>query len=241
MREQITMGVWPGRFKVKAEVDLASDLDVSRGTIRKALEALIAEGLLTQTHGRGTYVTPHVLEQPLADRLVTFSEDLIGKGIAFETQVCEQMLIPARGRVAMQLNVSAGVQIFYLRRVRRVEGIPVALLNNYVVCDRCPGIDKIDFTSERLFHALEDRFGLTVSHGVRTFEAQAADREVAYQLGIEAGDPVMFVEQITRTDDGSVIEFSDIWLSGDRFRLTASVRRAGKSELGFDLSVLPPR
>ena len=51
MEEQIRSGVWPARFKLKAEVDLARDLDVSRGTVRKAISDLIAEGLLTQTHG----------------------------------------------------------------------------------------------------------------------------------------------------------------------------------------------
>ena len=87
IREQIAAGAWPPRFKLKAEVDLATELDVSRGTVRKAISDLMAEGLLTQTHGRGTFVSPHVVEQPLADRLVTFSEDLISKGIPFETRV----------------------------------------------------------------------------------------------------------------------------------------------------------
>ena len=112
------------RFKLKAEVDLARDLDVSRGTVRKAISDLIAEGLLTQTHGRGTFVTPHVVEQPLADRLVTFSEDLISKGIAYETQVLEQEVTAAKGRIAALLNVAPGERVFYLKRVRRVEGEP---------------------------------------------------------------------------------------------------------------------
>lgn len=240
MREQIICGAWPGRFKLKAEIDLAAELDVSRGTIRKALAALIAEGLLTQTHGRGTFVTPHVLEQPLADRLITFSEDLIVKGIAFETEVIEQALVPARGRVALHLNVSAGTQVFFLRRLRRVEHVPVALLNNYVVSERCPGIEAVDFVNYRLFQTLEERYGLRVTNGHRTFQAQGAEREVAQQLGLETHDPVMHVEQVTYVEDGDAIEFSDIWLSGDHFRLTAAVQRTGRSDIGFAVSVLHP-
>ena len=106
IKGQIESGAWPPRFKLKAEVDLAAELNVSRGTVRKAIADLIAEGLLTQTHGRGTFVSPHVVEQPLADRLVTFSEDLISKGIPFETKVLEQAVVQAQGRVAAMLRTA---------------------------------------------------------------------------------------------------------------------------------------
>ncbi|MBK8049871.1 MAG: GntR family transcriptional regulator [Anaerolineales bacterium] len=160
IREQIATGAWPARFKLKAEVDLAKELDVSRGTVRKAISELMAEGLLTQTHGRGTFVTPQVVEQPLADRFVTFSEDLISKGIPFETRVLEQAGFAARGRVAALLEIPPGERGFFLRRVRLVSGEPLILLNNYVVYRRCPGVEEADFTTERLFQVLEEQYAL---------------------------------------------------------------------------------
>ena len=239
MRVQIATNAWPARFKLKAEVDLAAELDVSRGTVRKAYADLIAEGLLTQTHGRGTFVSPHVVEQPLADRLVTFSEDLISKGIPFETRVIEQAILRAQGRVATLLRVPTGAEVFYLRRVRLVEGEPLILLNNYVEYAHCPGIETTDFAAERLFHVLEERYQLRLENGQRTFQAIAADDEVAQVLEMEAGDPVMHVEQQALLEDGTVIECSDIWLSGDRFRLVAAVSRPGRNGLGIGMTVLP--
>ena len=212
VREQIAVGIWPARFKLKAEVDLAKDLGVSRGTVRKAITELMAEGLLIQTHGRGTFVAPHVVEQPLADRLITFSEDLISKGIAFETRVIEQAVITPKGRVAAQLELRPGAKVFYLRRVRLVDGEPLILLNNYVVYAACPGVEAIDFTSERLFQVLEERYDLKLARGRRTFQAQAADRETAHLLEMAQGDPVMNVEQLAFLEAGAVIECSDLWL-----------------------------
>ena len=236
---QITSGAWPPRFKLKAEVDLAQDLNVSRGTIRKAIADLIADGLLTQTHGRGTFVSPHVVEQPLADRLVTFSEDLISKGIPFETRVIEQAVTPAQGRIAAMLRIAPGAEVFYLRRVRLVEGEPLILLNNYVVYARCPGIEKFDFTTARLFQVLEDHYHLSLENGRRTFQAIAANHDVAQRLAMAQGDPVMHVEQQALLEDNTVIECSDIWLSGDRFRLVAAVSRPGRAAIGMTVAVVP--
>lgn len=239
MRDQIDSGAWAPRFKLKAEVDLARELAVSRGTIRKAIAELTADGLLTQTHGRGTFVTPHVVEQPLADRLVTFSEDLISKGVPFDTEVIEQSVVGARRRVATLLQLQPGASVFYLRRRRLVEGEPLILLNNYVVYAACPGVETVDFTTVRLFQALEERYGLRLARGVRTFQAQAAERDTAQLLDMAPGDPVMHVEQLAFLEDGQVIECSDLWLRGDRFRLTAAVSRTGRGNLDFSMSVIP--
>jgi DNA-binding GntR family transcriptional regulator len=239
MEEQIRTGVWPPRYKLKAEVDLAHDLHVSRGTVRKTIGDLIAEGLLTQTQGRGTFVAPQAVDQPLADRLVTFSEDLISKGIAFETQVLDSAILPARGRIAARLNVDPGEDIFFLKRIRSVAGEPVIVLHNYVVLARCPGIERVDFTTERLFQALEERYGLKLMRGERTFQAQAAGAEAAELLNLPAGSPVMHVEQLTFLEDGAVIECSDLWLRGDWFRLVAALNRTGRGNLGLAVSVVP--
>ena len=173
IRDQIAVGAWPPRFKLKAEVDLAAELAVSRGTVRKAIAELMAEGLLIQTHGRGTFVAPHVVEQPLADRFVTFSEDLISKGVPFETRLLDHVVLAARGHVATLLRVNPGAKVFYLRRVRLVDEEPLILLHNYVVYERCPGIETVDFAVERLFQALEERYGLRLVAGHRTFQARA--------------------------------------------------------------------
>jgi DNA-binding GntR family transcriptional regulator len=237
IERQITLGVWPPRFKLKAEVDLAKELQVSRGTLRTAIGELIAGGLLMQIHGRGTFVAPRVVEQPLAERLVTFSEDLISKGIVYETQVLEQAVLPAKGKAALRLNLTASEQMFYLKRVRLVGEERVIVLHNYVVWASCAGIETLNFTKERLFEVLEETYQLRLMRGERTFQAQAANAEVAALLNMAEGEPVMHVEQLTYLDNGDVIECSEIWLRGDCFRLVAAVNRVGKGNIGLALAV----
>jgi GntR family transcriptional regulator len=241
IQEQIVGGVWPKRHKLPSEADLAAELEVSRGTVRKAIADLAARGLLVRTHGRGTFVAPDALEQPLADQMVTFSEDLITRGIPFQTSVVEQALVPAGHRIAERLGIKPGRRVFLLKRVRMVADTPLILLHNYVVHDVCPGIEALDFTHVRLFEVLEDQYGLQIDHGRRTFQAQVSDENTAAFLDLVEGDPVMHIEQQTFLRNDRLIEFSDLWLRGDQFRLSALVRRHSHSEAaaGLAVSLLP--
>lgn len=226
MYQQIVQGHWPEHYKLKSEVDLSNELGVSRGTVRKAISELIAEGMLVSIHGRGTFVaSTSKLEQPLVEHLVTFSEDLIRRGIPFETEVLEQAVIAPSERVASLLSVPPGGKVFFIKRVRSVAQLPLIVLHNYVAHDRCPGIEQVDFTRHRLFEVLEEQFHLEIDWGRRTFEARTADEEVETLLNIAECAPVVYMEQLVYLSDGSPVELSDLWLRGDRFRISATVQR----------------
>ncbi len=225
VRQQIISGVWPEHYKLSSETDLAAKLQVSRGTIRKAIAELISQGLLVQIHGRGTFVSSRTLESPLAERLLTFSDDLLDKNIPFETRVLETAVITPGQRVLSLLSIPPSGRAFYLKRLRIVADTTRVLLCNYVVYDFCHGIERVDFTVKRLFETLERNFKLQLDWGRRCFQAQAAPEDVAPVIGVQPGEPVMYMEQIAYLRDGSPIEMSDMWVSGAHFRLSAIVKR----------------
>lgn len=224
MRQQIASGNWVEHYKLKSENDLALELNVNRGTVRKATDALIADGLLVRIHGRGTFVASKTLEQPLAESLMTSSEDLISKSIPFKTHVLAAAVRQPSARVASLLSIQPESPVFYLKRLRDI-GQTRVLLENYVVYNRCTDIEQVDFTRHRLFEVLENRFKLRLDWGRRDFEAQLAGRDIAEILTIAPGDPVMYMQQVTYLNDGSPIELSDLWVSGKDFRLSAIVKR----------------
>jgi DNA-binding GntR family transcriptional regulator len=235
INQQISSGTWPEHFRIPSEVDLAQQLRVARGTVRKAIADLMQKGTLISIHGRGTFVSSKTLEQPLADQLIAFSEDLINKGIPFETQVIEQTLIIPSSNIASLLSIH-DEPVLYLKRVRRIHNKPIVILENYVVASMCPGIEKEDFQQQRLFETLEKKYGIQLGWGWRTFQAKTASDEIAKLLEGESCDPVMYMEQIVHQKDGLPIEFSVVWLKGDSFRLSAIVKRdkaeiSSKSEI----------
>lgn len=225
MREQIESGKWPEHYQLKSEIDMSAELGVSRGTLRKAISDLIDAGLLIRLHGKGTFVASQTLEQPLADNLISFSEDLIKKGLAFDTRVLEQRLMPPPAEVASLLNVAGNGQVLFLNRVRSVDNMPIVALNNYVVAENCPGIETVDFERNRLFDVLENQYRLDLSWGQRTFQAKMAGDTIAPHLKLSPQDPILYVEQTVYLRDDIPIEFSQIWFRGDSFRLSAIVDR----------------
>lgn len=225
MRNQIVSGAWPEHYKVTAEEELSEKLAVNRGTLRKAISGLVDEGLLITVHGKGTFVASKQLEQPLAESFVTFSEGLIGRGIPFHTSVILQEVRTPDPTSASLLNLTTARDAFYMERIRFVAGKPVILLYNHVVNAYCSGIERLDFSRERLFDVLENRYSLLIDWGQRNFEARVATHEVASRLDLQAGDPVMYLQQVSYLKDGTPIELSDIWIRGDTFRLSAQVKR----------------
>ncbi len=225
MNRQVDSGAWPEHYKLKPETELAAELGVNRGTVRKAIAELVAKGRLVSLHGRGTFVASQTLEQPLAERLITFSEDLLEKKIPFETCVLDQSVIVPPPSVASLLSIPPERKVFFLKRVRKVAQQPLILLHNYVVYDCCPGIETVDWPRHRLFEILEKRFKLDLAWGRRIFQAQTADQTVATHLDLEPGAPVMFLEQLVYQRDGTPIEYSNVWLRGNRCRLSAVVKR----------------
>jgi DNA-binding GntR family transcriptional regulator len=228
IRYQITSLAWPEHYQLRAENDLAAELGVSRGTVREAVTKLIEEGLLIRIHGKGTFVSTRHLEQPLAERMVSFSEDLIDKGIPFQTQVLDQSIVHAPQPVASLLSVTPDTEVLHLKRRRFVRQMPVIVIENYILLGKCPGVERVDFTHHRLLATLEVDFGLQLDWARRTFEAQRAGEEIARLLGIAVGDPVMRMNQILYLKDASPIETSNVWLRGEGFRLSAIVNRHAK-------------
>jgi len=226
LRAQVLSGRWRQNHKLSSETELADLFGVSRGTVRKAVEELIDEGLLTRIHGKGTFVSDKMLEQPLAQELISFSEDLLLQGIPFTTQVLESGFTAAEGDVAESLSIGYGAPVFFLNRVRIVWESPLVLLQNFVNPALCPGIEKVDFQANRLFEIIEGKFGLRIGWGHRSFEAQIASGDVGRLLNVEEGHPVMYMDQVAYLIDSSPIEVSRIWIRGDHYRITTSVHRS---------------
>jgi DNA-binding GntR family transcriptional regulator len=225
LRAQISSGAWPAHFRLKPEPELARDLGVSRGTLRRALATLIAEGALVQVRGKGTFVTSTVVEPAIAQKLTTLSEDFADQGVPLTTRVLRCRLTKPPACVAALLELEGDGALLELIRLRSTTAGPVAVLANYVRTDLAPGIEQVDFESETLFGALANRYQLYITSGRRTFTATAAGEEHAAQLDVPVGSPLQYLEQVTYLAGGVPIEYSDVWIRSDRLRVTSLLSR----------------
>jgi GntR family transcriptional regulator len=225
IRERIHRGDWPPGSRLLAEPELAAVLGISRGTVRRAISTLSEDGLLTQVQGRGTFVTAAGPRTGQAERLSTLSEDLGLYGGASTIEVLAAGLQPAPERIALRLGIQTGETVLALLRLRRLGGLPAAVLYNWVRAELTPGIENLDFGGLQLFEVLEGRYGLTIDSASRRFSAVAAQSEAAALLEIAVGSPLQHVEQVTSLTDGRSVEFSDIWIVSSLITITTRLPR----------------
>lgn len=240
MREQIRSENWLVGKKITPENELAQNLNVSRGTVRSAIEQLIDLGLLVRSHGRGTYVAAPVMAQPLTTGFITIAEDLNEKRIPFITEVLQKKIIIPPEDVRVCLQVAENEKVFFLERVRVVDNCRVYYLRNYVTLNRCEGILEQDFRKNRLFSVLENIYNLELDRGRREIMAQSAGEQIAEILDISKSFPVMYLNQQTFLRDHQPIEYSHVWIRGDCIRLVADLQRnayesGGTTKLDFSM------
>ncbi|MFI9638772.1 GntR family transcriptional regulator [Micromonospora sp. NPDC051925] len=225
IRAKILSAQWPPHYRLRSEPELAADLGISRGTLRRALSTLIRDGLLVQVRGRGTFVTSTAIEPSIAQKLTTLSEDFARQGVSVTTQVVSHEVMAAPSPVAALLDLHPGQLVLRLERLRSSTVGPVAWLVNYVRIDLAPGLDRADLADRSLFGLLENDYGLKISTGRRTFTATAATGRIAAALGVAESFPLLYLEQITYLADGRPIEYSDVWIHSDRMRVTSLLSR----------------
>ncbi|MBX6765334.1 MAG: GntR family transcriptional regulator [Rubrobacteraceae bacterium] len=224
IRDLINSGHWPRHYKLKAEDELALEFGVSRGTVRQALQSLVEEGLLTQIQGKGTFVAASTRDLPLAQRLVTMHEVLAATGEEFTTEVLNREVVQGDENIRTLLSLPSEGKLLYLRRRLVVEKEPIVVMENHVPLALCPKLTEIDFSRVPLFEAIEKDCGLEIGWGQRNFAAMVAG-EKAGLLDADPNEPVLYLEQISYLTDGVPIEYSEVWVRGQKLRLTTILSR----------------
>ena len=212
MREKIYAREWAMRRQIPSEHELMAQFCISRGTVRRAIKSLVGEGLLVQEHGRGTFVAENGISHPAGVRPLSFADSLHAQGKDFVTHVLVNQVLPAPQAVASELGIDVGTDVLFLRRVRTVEGEPVICQEGWFNLVACPGLEKVDFTRESAFNAVEETSGCKIVYSRIHYTARVAGKEYGGYLGCDEAAPVLMLEQTIRLEDDRAIEWNHTWL-----------------------------
>jgi DNA-binding GntR family transcriptional regulator len=192
----------PGTF-LAGENELAAQWDVSRPTVRRAMDELVQAGLVQRRRGLGTMVVRNEIRR--SSRLSSLYDDLIHLDRKPTTTVISMTRLRATGDIARDMQVDEGAEVLTLRRVRFVDGTGLALLHNYIPFDLVAGLTAQDFQRDGLYSMLRKR-GCFPTHAVQSVGARIAMRQEAHHLGISEGSPVLTAERVTRDATGRVVD-----------------------------------
>jgi GntR family transcriptional regulator len=217
LRRAIGSGILKPQEALPAERDLAADFDVSRITVRKALDALVADGLLIRRQGAGTFVAGRVEKQ--FAKLSSFSEDMAARG----RTVRSEWLIRSEGQVspneALTLGLSPGSRIFRLNRIRFADDLPMALEYSTI-----PGfgLDCPESVADSLYVALEAK-GYRPVRALQRLRAVLFDDEQAALLDVRPGAAGLLIERRGFLEDGRPIEATRSFYRGDAYDFVAEL------------------
>lgn len=214
LRGQVESGELGPNVRVPSEAELSEKFGVSRMTARKALDRLVADGLLFRRAGKGTFVAlPKIAHGP--SQLLSFSAAMNAQGVRHDTRVLDAGMVTAPTNIARELGLPPGAQTVFVRRLRLVEGEPGAIHMSYMPA-RFAGILGGDLTGSltELLTAVGGRVATTND----TVECVLASEQDASILGVRVGAPLVFIRGIAYTVDGEPVRHSEALYRADRFR-----------------------
>lgn len=200
-----------------AERDIAVDFGISRITVRKALDALVGEGLVTRRQGAGTFVSARV--EKTFSKLSSFSEDMTQRGRVPRSVWLTRSDGAVTPQEAMTLGLSPGSAVYRFNRIRYADEAPMALEYTTVPGFGLPSKEAVETS---LYAALEVT-GNRPTRALQRLRAVLFTAEHAGLLGIEAGAPGLLIERRGFLPDGRAIEFTQSYYRGDSYDFIAEL------------------
>lgn len=215
-------------MRLPSEHDLAGEFQVSRVTVRQALDHLLSKGLIYKERGRGTYArSTHVRGMTGLD--------------GFSTEVSRAGLHPGSALLGFELVVGlpdgmlpyifqrsdAEQEYYRLQRARTANGEPIAFEEAYLPAPRYPDIESVNWEDASLFQLLVEKWGFEPAWADAVLQIGVANKIEASALQIAEGDPVMIAWRVSSTELDEVLEYTKSVYRSEECALTIRRHKLG--------------
>lgn len=216
----IASGRYPRGSRLPTEAELANSFAVNRHTVRRALKALRADGLVEPRQGSGVFVSSRPRTYRLGER-PRFSQSLEGqgRGLAMSILGIEQRRASTSETERFGMSSEGAVMVHAVLGIRLLEGQPVALFRNLIPAALAPEFPEALRQNGSITRALSACGIPDYTRRSTSLTAVAADATQSRHLQCKAGDPLLRSDAVNVTPDGRVIEVGTSWFRGDSIRL----------------------
>ncbi len=197
--EAIAQGTWQPGTAIPAEAQLAAHFGVSIGTVRKAVDELVASQVLLRHQGRGTYVTLHNARRLMFHFFHIVGTD--GRKDYPEVTTLEFRAARADASSAALLQIPPNERVYRIRNLLSLSGREVIVDDITLPAELFPGLTQRVFVQRNntIYHLYQSRFGINVLRTNERLRAVPAPVDLAIPLGVDAGFPLLRVQRIATT------------------------------------------
>ncbi|ACQ78696.1 transcriptional regulator, GntR family [Beutenbergia cavernae DSM 12333] len=201
---------------------LAAQLDVSRMTVRQALDSLEAEKRVYRVQGSGNYVAERVIEKTI--RLTSFTEDMRERGMTPGARLVTSGTEHAGPEVGARLGLSPADAVVRINRIRLADGEPVCLEAVHISEKRVPGLLEEDLSGS-LYDLLTTRYDIAVSTAQQRIGATVVDQADAKLLEVAPFSPALVIERLTLDQHRRPLEYTRSLYRADRYSFLIDIER----------------
>lgn len=224
LRRQIADGDYRIGDRLPSEGALGEEFGVSRITVRAALDQLSAAGMLQRLRGKGTFVSAPPVEHELI-RLTDFVEDMMAAGLNPTSRVFRLDEEPATPEVAAELAIAPGTPVVRLDRLRLGDNAPIAVDTTFLPLRYGRLLERGYLEHETIYRQLETRYGIPVLSGGFLIEAGVASADLAAQLRIDQGSPLLIIRRTSYSTNREVIYYQKRYYRAYRVRYRLELNR----------------
>ncbi|MCD6355792.1 MAG: GntR family transcriptional regulator [Anaerolineaceae bacterium] len=219
IRQLIENGDFQPYNAIPSERMLEERYNLSRPTIRQAINLLSKQGYLYRVQGKGTFVSPPKLQKGMLE-LTSFSEDMLSRGLTPGHKILEFGYVKPDAKTRRQLKIEdKDKKVLRIKRLRFGDNEPIGLQDSYLSLGDKQTITREEIEKKGSIYAiLREKLGIYPTEADETLEVTLATREEANLLNIAEGNPLLLNERTLWSQDRKAIEFVRILYRGDRYK-----------------------
>ena len=211
IKRQIVDDIYRPGDKIPSERDLSDQLGISRTTIRRAIEDLIAQGVLERRSSSGTFVRarPFIERHIGIERPLGFSEGLQKVGLHAESILLHFSVQTINKKIAQKLRINEFEEVVLIRRLRVISNQPICIETIYLPKVFVPGLvaENLVNRNASLYDILERRYSIKPKNSIENVRVSYATEDEAKLLGINEMDPVLLMRGVTFDEADQPFEY----------------------------------
>ncbi len=207
--------------KLPSERELCEIYELSRITVRQALQELEREGYIYKLHGKGTFVSPKSYNQKLI-KLYSFTEEMKKLGKTPTTKVLSFQEIALDERLANKMNLAPLDEVFQIVRLRLADDEPLMFETSYIPKRIFPDLTEKDLAERPMYDVFMQDYKVGVTKAIERFSATIIRKKEAEHLKINAEHPAMLIKRFAYQEE-ELIEYTISVTRGDKFDYTVEL------------------
>lgn len=216
--QKINLGYYKKDDLIPTELELSNTYHVSRVTVRKATDNLVAKGLLTRVAGVGTFVChPSVTLNPSS--IQGFSEVMCEQGISVRTEVPTFMIQKAPSNIASILKIETGEPIYFIERIRYANDEIFQFETTYMSSRLYPDI-SMQVLQQSKYQYFEKVKGMKIAYSDHTVTPLHPSKSIAEMFGISLDTPILRVANTTYLINNQIMDYTELTLNSPKYQLT---------------------